>query len=140
MNRLTRLAAVVAAMLQLAACSGTIDAYEAASGLEETAFVMNQHYLALVKEANRLAGEQLLTGSALGEAQMIVRKSRPLLATLSEAARAYEAVANAATEGDLRDAIADAAVALSDLIDAIRAVGGTAAVPVELDDVYGVAA
>ena len=67
-------------MATLSGCASTMSAYKAAEGLDQTAYVMNQHYLGLVREANRLAEAGELTGSSLATAQDLVRSSRPLLA------------------------------------------------------------
>ena len=130
---------IIASLLALlGACAGTQQAYKAAEGLEETAFVMNQHYLALVREANRLADQGVITGSSLRALQDLIRTSRPLLGELAGAAQAYENVRSAATEAELTAAISAAAVALSDLVNAIRAAGGTAKVPIELEPRPGI--
>lgn len=119
-------------MALLSGCAGTSAAYKAADGLEETAYVMNQHYLALVREANGLADAGQLTGSALASVQDVVRDSRPWLQSLSNAARAYEAVRDAETTQALTDAIAAAAVELSNLLNAIKRAGGSRSM---LDDI-----
>lgn len=113
-------------LIGLFGCAGTKSAYQAADGLEETAYVMNQHYLALVKEANELKKTGVLSGSALDETQSLVQRTRPLLRELSDAAQAYDAVTSAENEEALTLAIASAATALSDLIAAIRQAGGSA--------------
>ena len=120
--------ALILATLMLSGCAGTRAAYKAADGLEETAFVMNQHYLALVSEANDLTDTGALSGLALVDTQDIVRKSHPLLRSLSKSARAYESVRNAETEQELTQAIAAAAVELSNLLNAIRRVSGSTSV------------
>jgi len=115
--------ALILAALMLSGCAGTRAAYKAADGLEETAFVMNQHFLALVSEANDLTDAGELSGSALVNTQGIVRDSYPLLRMLSDSAKAYESVRNAETEQALTQAIAAAAVELSNLLNAIRSIG-----------------
>ena len=107
-------------------CASTVDAYKAAEGLEETAFVMNQHYLALVREANALAEAGALSGSSLAKAQEVVRESRPVLNELSNMAKAYQAAATAENEQALTAAIAAAAVHLSNLVTIISAARGSA--------------
>lgn len=118
----------------LSGCASTTAAYKAADGLEETAFVMNQHYLALVREANNLAESGALSGGNLQSTQGLVRTSRPLLAELSRTAQAYEAVQSAETQQELTDAIAAAAVQLSNLVNAIRAAGGSASLIEKVED------
>ena len=121
--------------LMISGCGGTIAAYKAADGLEETAWVMNQHFLALVREGNDLKRQGVLAGSALSTAQDLVRTGRPILKELSQAAQVYEAVRSADNQDELTVAIAAAAVQLSKLVNAIRAAGGSAELldEIELD-------
>lgn len=110
----------------LSGCASTADAYQAANGLEQTAYVMNNHFLALIKEANALAESGTLSGTSLAKAQEIVKTARPLLAELSNIAQTYAAAQTAENEEALKQAIAAAAVQLSSLVNAIRAAGGSA--------------
>lgn len=110
----------------MSGCASTAQAYKAADGLDETAYVMNQHFLALVREANTLAQSGQLAGTDLAKAQDIVKAARPVLAELSALAQAYTAAQNAETEEALTQAIAAAATQLSSLVNAIRAAGGSA--------------
>lgn len=125
----------VLAVLMLSGCAGTTAAYRAADGLEETAYVMNQHFLGLVREGNELRRTGALAGSALTTAQNLVETGRPILRTLSEAAQAYKAVKSAANQDELTVAIANAAVQLSALLNYIREAGGSAQLldQIELD-------
>lgn len=107
-------------LLMLTACAGTKHAYQAADGIEEVAKVMNEHYFAIVKEANALADRGELTGSSLARAQSAVTATRPVINELSDAAQAYSAVRNATTEAELSDAINKAAIAISRLIDTLK--------------------
>lgn len=127
--------AALLATLMLSGCAGTTAAYKAADGLEETAWVMNQHFLALVREGNDLKRQGVLAGSALATAQNLVETGRPLLRELSKAAQTYEAVRSADNQDELTAAIAAAAVQLSKLVNAIRAAGGSAEMldEIELD-------
>jgi len=120
-------------MATLSGCAGTTSAYKAADGLEETAFVMNQHYLALVREANDLAQSGALTGTQLAGVQDLVRESRPLLSELAIAAQAYESIQNADSDAALTNAIANAAVVLSNLVNAVRQIGGSSSLIERVD-------
>lgn len=117
--------ALLLASTLMSACGGTRAAYKAAEGLEETAYVMNNHYLALVREANDLAEAGDLAGSNLVTAQDLVRKSRPLMQSLSNAAQVYTSIRTAETEAELTAAIAAAAVELSNLVNMLQNAGGT---------------
>lgn len=121
-------------VMVLSGCAGTTSAYRAADGAKETANVMGEYYFALVREANILAEEGLLTGTNLSRAQNLVRDIDPLIEELTNAAQAYERVQNAETQEELSSAINNAALALSRLVNAIKAAGGSANLtePIEL--------
>lgn len=116
--------AAVMASLMLSGCTGTKAAYKAAVGAEETAFVLGEHYYALVRQANELAGAGQLVGSSLSRAQDVVRITKPVVDELIRTSLAYAAYTNAATEEDLQRAITDAAIAISRLVDAIKGASG----------------
>lgn len=103
----------------LISCSGTKQAYEAANGLEETAYVMSEHYNALVQEAARLNSVGVLVGEDLVRAQDLVRRAEPLRIELSSVAQVYADFQSAETEAELTAAIASMAVVLSDLVTLI---------------------
>lgn len=118
------LAAFIAA-IALSGCAGTRQAYKAAEGVEQTAQVVAEHYYALVHQANELKQSGKLAGEDLVVAQSIVSKTSSVVIKMSHAAKAYEAVRSADNEAALEQAIADAAVAISALIDAIKGGGVT---------------
>lgn len=135
--------AAIAMAVMLTGCAGTRAAYQAAEGLEETAKVVSEHYIATVSQFNNLDDQGALSDSARMHLQDLVRKTRGPMLSLGELAQAYETIteniamqdaamdaedeaAIAAAEAELERAIAEASVALSDLIDAIdEAVGGS---------------
>lgn len=112
--------AILLSAALMSGCSGTRAAYSAASGLEENAKVVGEHYYALVREANALKDSGALTGSALARAQTLVRDTRPAIIELSNVAERYSAVQSAENAADLEAAINEAAIAVSRLIDVIR--------------------
>lgn len=122
MNQLSYFRFVFTALLVLAlsACQGTKLAYEAAEGVGENAKVVAEHYYALVKEANAMKQAGTLAGGDLVEAQNLVRTTKPAVDQLAAAAQAYESVQSAETEKELNQAISDAAIAISQLIDIIQ--------------------
>ena len=117
-----KLIAVVAMSTLIVACAGTRSAYQAAETLEEQAYVVGEHYYALVREANELRRSGALSGSTLTRAQDLVQGSRSIIAELEDAARAYTNVRNAETQADLERALNEAAVAVSRLVDVIKGV------------------
>jgi hypothetical protein len=102
----------------LSGCAGTRAAYEAADGLPETALVVSEHYYALLREVNDLAdagaGE-----SFVGRAQSFERQGTPIVLSLRNAAAAYAAIQSAENAEALQDALSEAAVLVSQLIDLI---------------------
>jgi hypothetical protein len=114
---------IILAMTTLVgACAGTKAAYRAAEGLEEKAYVVGEHYYALVREGNDLKNRGILSGSQLDRAQALVQSSRPVILELADATRAYANVKNAETEAELERALNPAALAVSRLVDVIKAV------------------
>ena len=114
---------IILAMTALVgACAGTSSAYRAAEGLEEKAYVVGEHYYALVREGNDLKDRGILSGSQLDRAQDLVRSTRPVILELLNAVEAYSLVKSAETEADLERALNNAALAVSRLVDTIKAV------------------
>ena len=116
-----KLMLIISMVFVIAACQGTQRAYKAAEGIDQNAKVVAEHYYALVKEANNLKKSGVLDGGELVRAQNLVRDTRPAIDKLATAAKAYEATQTATTEAALSQAIADAAIAISELIDIIKA-------------------
>ncbi len=118
--------ALLLASLAISGCSGTAAAYRAADGLAETAYVVGEHYFALVRGVNALDEEGRLSPSELRRLQEVALKTRPIVVSMLNAADAYNNVRSYENEAELSNALAAAAIAISDLIDAIKAVGGSA--------------
>jgi hypothetical protein len=119
----------------LSGCPGTLSAYRAAESLDDTAFVVAEHYAALVKEGNALRESGALTGSALTRAQDLEARARPIVLRLQQVSSAYEAVKSAENEAALSMAIDEAARVLSEFIDAIKPARDTAALEGNLQEV-----
>lgn len=113
---------ILAMSTLVVACAGTQQAYRAAEGLEQKAYVVGEHYYALVREGNNLKNQGILSGSQLDRAQDLVRSTRPVILELQNAAEAYSLVKSAETEADLERALNNAAIAVSRLVDTIKAV------------------
>jgi hypothetical protein len=107
------------ALFGLGGCLGTRDAYRQAQGLEETAKVVAEHYIALLHEANNLKDAGALTGDALAKTQAAVETIDPLVRQMTTAAQAFEAVSNAQTEAALQEAIDRAVIEVSRLVDLV---------------------
>lgn len=110
----------VAIVGMLNACVGTRAAYESAETLEAKAYVVTEHYAALVKEAADLREAGTLTGDALARVQAADNQARPLVLQLRTSVQAYTALKNADTAAALQAALDSAVVQVSALINAIR--------------------
>lgn len=104
----------------LAGCAGTKAAYQGAETLEDTAYVVTEHYAALVKEAADMREAGTLTGNALVQVQGFETRARPLILRLQGLAEAYESVRSAENEQALAAAVGEAAQVLSDFINALK--------------------
>ena len=111
---------IVSLMLLVAGCAGTKAAYQGATTLDDTAYVIAEHYSALVKEAADLKDAGTLTGAALVRVQQIEARATPVVLKLKDVSAAWTASKNATTEAALQKAISDAAVVVSDLINALK--------------------
>lgn len=117
-----------AALLFVGGCASTVTAYRTAKTLPDTAYVVTEHYAALVKEAADIAENPATPQSVktkLQEIDRIVRAfvlgdeatNRPSLETLS---KRYQEVRTAQNETDLQNAINAAVRELSNFINAVK--------------------
>lgn len=115
-------------------CAGTTAAYKSAQSLPDTAYVVTEHYAAVLKEAADLAalpGTPANVKDALKKADNAVRPfvigdtatGQPGLRALADR---YQAVKDAQTEADLQRAIDAAVRELSNFIKAVKAARGNA--------------
>jgi len=104
----------------LVGCAGTRAAYQAAEDFEDTAYVMSEHYDALVVEGIRLRDSGVLSGNALNVAQRIEARARPIMLNMGRAAQAWESVRSAENQAALELAISEAVKVLHELIDALK--------------------
>ena len=105
-------------LLVLAACAGTKSAYQAADTLEEQAYVVTEHYAAVLKEAADLAPS--LPAHIKAELQAADRKVKPLVTGLAPLVQRYETVRNAQTEAELQAAVNDALIALTEFVNTLK--------------------
>jgi hypothetical protein len=120
---------VALTVVGLAGCTGTRDAYRSAGkDPAKVAFVVAEHYSAVVKEAADLKNSGALTGSALEAVRKADDAVRPVVLGdpvthrpgLRALARAYEDVKSAKNAADLEAAIDEAVAKLTDLINALK--------------------
>lgn len=125
--------AIILAAIAISGCAGTKAAYKAAEGLPETAYVVGEHYFALVREVNDMDDAGKLSSGDLRRLQAVALQTRPPVMALLDATSAYDQVRSADNQEALEAAMADAAVAISRLIQAIKAVGGAVYRPACID-------
>lgn len=113
------IAVAAIATVILVACSGTRLAYDTAETLEAKAFVISEHYAALLREANELA-DAGAPREHVELMQLAERRATPVVLELRRAVNAYNAVRNAENEAALQEALAEAALVVSDFINAVR--------------------
>lgn len=111
--------AFFALAIVLNACTGTRLAYETAETLEAKAYVVTEHYAALIAEANDLA-DAGISDAALERIQAVDAEAGPAVLALRRAVETYSALRNSENEAALQQALAEAALAVSDLINAVR--------------------
>lgn len=110
---------LITAMLGLAACSGTRLAYDTAETLDAKAYVLAEHFNALQVEANTIA-DAGASQSVINRMAAIERRARPVVLRLQSVAQAYAATRSAENEQQLQLALNEAALVLSDFINAVR--------------------
>lgn len=122
---------LVMTLIAVVGCAGTQSAYNAAKTLPDTAYVVAEHYSAVLKEAADLKASGNLPASAVRVMQQADARVKPLIigdpttvpATpgLKQLADSYKATQDAKTQEELQLAIDNAVVALSDLMKAVSA-------------------
>jgi hypothetical protein len=121
-------AALIVAGL-LSGCAGTRDAYRSADSLADTAYVANEHFAALVKQAADLAQtpttspevKQALQKAAAGAKPLVMCDPATGLPSLRVLSERYEAARNAQTQADLQRAVDAAVRELANFINAVKA-------------------
>lgn len=120
---------LVAAVALSTGCAGTKAAYQEAQTPEEYAYVVTEHYAALVKQAADLAAAPTTPASvkdALKRADMAAHDviiGGPGSPGLKALVDNYNAIKNAQTQEALQAAVDDAVLKLADLLRAIKAGG-----------------
>lgn len=121
------------ALFVLQGCAGTQAAYRAASDLPDTAYVVTEHYAAVLKEAADLAALPGTPANVVAALQKADQAVKPLiigdpatgLPGLRQLTETYQAVRDAKTEADLQIAINAAVRELSNFIKAVKAARGS---------------
>lgn len=120
------LAAAALAFIATAAtgCAGTKAAYDAADTLEERAFVATEHYTAVVEQAAALKNQGVLKGQALAQVRELELVARPIVLSLGDLVKQYNAARDAETEVELQRALDDVVQVIGQLVRAVRGAAG----------------
>lgn len=118
-------AACVLAAVVVSGCTGTRAAYKAADGdVGQLAFVVTEHYAAIVEQAANLSRSPGLPAGALQRMQAADRLARPAIEALRPAAAAWEASRSETDRALLAQKVNEAVVKLADLVRAVKAARG----------------
>jgi hydroxymethylpyrimidine pyrophosphatase-like HAD family hydrolase len=113
--------ALAVGVLSATGCAGTKAAYNAADTLEERAYVVTEHYAAVVHQAADLKDKGVLKGTALTRAQEAESVAQPVVLSLGDLVKKYDAAKSAESEVALQRALDDAVRALADLVRVVKA-------------------
>lgn len=114
------LALFLPALLTLAGCQHTREAYQAADTPDEYAYVMTEQYSSLLEEAADLAEKATTPRSAVTAMQAAERQATPAVKRLKELRDAYLAIRSADNEEALQAAIDSTVRLVADLVRAVR--------------------
>lgn len=111
---------ILTLLASASACTGTRLAYKEADSPDKMAYVVTEHYAALVKEAADRKDSGSLTGDALARVQAADRAVSPIILQLGALSQAYTATRSAADQVALQAALNKAVIALSTFIDTLK--------------------
>jgi len=123
------LAAAACGLFMLGGCTSTIAAYRTARTLPDTAYVVAEHYAALVKQAADIAEHPATPEAVKASLKAADRAVKPIVLGDDETSRPslraladkYQEVRNAQNEAELQNAINAAVRELSNFINAVKA-------------------
>lgn len=110
----------VAAVSFVAGCQHTRDAYNAADEPADYAYVLAEHYSALLHQAVELKRKPTTPRAAVEVMQRVELKATPAVKRLEQLRISYLKVQNAQTEAELQAAIDEAVLLIADMVRAIR--------------------
>ena len=111
---------VMAVALLVAGCPATRGVYEEAQSPDEYAFVVAEHYNALVNEAADLAENPQTSENVRSALKAADAKAKPLVLKLRVLADAYASSKTAETQEELQKALNEAVLAVADFIRSLR--------------------
>lgn len=103
------------------ACTGTTSAYRQAENPAELAYVLTEHYAALVRAAADLRDRPGTPPAAVAAMQRADQLAKPVVLRLRPLRDAYVLARSAASEAELQAAIDQAVIAISELVKAVNA-------------------
>lgn len=106
-------------------CVGTRSAYAEAHSLDQYAFVLTEHYAALLKQAADLRGKPSTPANAIAALQKADSFAAPAVKKLRGLADAYLTTKSAQSESELQAAVNAAVLTLADFVRTIRAAAGS---------------
>lgn len=112
----------VAAIIGMSGCQGTRQAYQSAETLDAYAYVVAEHYAAVLAEAADLAEHPATSASIRQKLQDADNKASPLVLSLRPLAESYRDTRSAETEVELQVALDRAVVALHQFIETLKGV------------------
>lgn len=128
------IAIAILAVTVLASCTGTKAAYQAADSLPNTAFVIAEHYSALLNEAATLKESGRVPANLLDAMRKADDAIRPLIVGdpsavppivgLRDLAASYQAVRDAETEAQLQVAVDNALREIAKFINTVKLARG----------------
>lgn len=113
--------AIVLTAMTLSACTHTREAYREAASVDETAYVLAEHYAALVHEAANLAEKPSTPAAAVDAMRRAELAARPAVFALRDLRDAYVAARSAENEAALQAAVNRAVQVIADLVRAVQA-------------------
>lgn len=105
-------------------CTQVQSAYKAAETPAELAYVLTEHYAALVKAAADLASKPTTPASVIVALQAADAKAKPVVLQLRPLRDAFLATKSAQTEQELQQATDRAVLAIAELVRAINTARG----------------
>lgn len=117
-------AVLLSGFLLLPGCQSTRAAYQAADSLDETSYVISEHYASLVREAADLASRPTTPRGVVRAMQEADLAVAPVIDSLRRLRDAYVATRDAKTEAALQEAVNQAVILLADLVRQVNAARG----------------
>jgi hypothetical protein len=120
--------ATVATIAISSGCAGTTSAYKAAQSLPDTAYVVTEHYAAVLNEATGIASQPDVPAEVKAALQKAAAAVQPIVRgdpatgqpSLHELATRYQSVRDAKSEAELQDALNRAIETLANFINAVK--------------------